>query len=57
MNVIEGYVPFAGYQTYYRTSITRGVSVVPSAQYIINPAYDPEVSNLWLLALRLRAVW
>jgi len=44
-------------ETYYRTSITRGLSVVPSTQYVINPAYEPEVSHLWLLALRLRAVW
>ena len=44
-------------ETYYRTPIVRGLSVVPSAQYILNPAYDPDVSNLWLLALRLRAVW
>jgi porin len=44
-------------ETYYRTSITRGVSVVPAAQYILNPAHEPEVSDLWLLAIRLRAVW
>ena len=44
-------------ETYYRTPIVRGLSVVPSAQYILNPAYDPDVSNLWLLAFRLRAVW
>jgi len=44
-------------ETYYRTYITRGLSVVPSLQYIRNPAYEPEEANLWLLALRLRAVW
>jgi porin len=44
-------------ESYYRTYIARGLSVVPSVQYILNPAYEPEVSDLWLLALRLRAVW
>jgi porin len=44
-------------ETYYRTPVVRGLSVVPAVQYIVNPAYDPETSNLWLLALRLRAVW
>jgi len=44
-------------ETDYRTPIVRGLSVVPSVQYIVNPAYDPDVSDLWLLALRLRAVW
>ncbi len=44
-------------ETYYRTSITRWLSVVPSVQYIRDPAWEPDVSNLWLLALRLRAVW
>ena len=44
-------------EAYYRTSITRGLSVVPSVQYILNPAYEPEEADLWLLALRLRAVW
>jgi porin len=44
-------------ETFYRTFITRGLSVIPSVQYIRDPAYDPSVSNLWLLALRLRAVW
>jgi len=44
-------------ESYYRTYIARGLSVVPSVQYILNPAYEPGVSDLWLLALRLRAVW
>ena len=44
-------------ETFYRTFITRGLSVIPSVQYIRDPAYDPSVSSLWLLALRLRAVW
>ena len=42
-------------ETYYRTYVTRGLSVVPSVQYIRNPAHEPAVSNLWLLAIRLRA--
>ena len=45
------------FESYYRTYIVRGLSVVPSVQYILNPAYEPDESDLWLLALRLRAVW
>jgi porin len=45
------------FETYYRTFLSRGLSVVPSVQYIRDPAYNPEISNLWLLGLRLRAVW
>jgi len=44
-------------ETYYRAYLTRGLSVVPSIQYIRNPAYNMDVSSLWLLGLRLRAVW
>lgn len=44
-------------ETYYRTYLSRGLSVVPSVQYILDPAYNLDVSNLWLLGLRLRAAW
>jgi len=44
-------------ESFFRTYIVGGLSIVPSVQYILNPAHEPEVSNLWLLALRLRAVW
>jgi len=44
-------------ETYYRTSIVPGLSVVPSVQYVLDPAYNPDVSNLWLMGIRLRAVW
>jgi len=45
------------FETYYRTHIVGSVSIVPSVQYVSDPAWNPELSNLWLLALRLRAVW
>jgi len=45
------------FETYYRTTIVPGLSVVPSVQYILDPAYNLEVSNLWLMGVRLRAVW
>ena len=42
-------------ETYYRVQLLPQVSIWPSFQYFINPAYQPEVANLWLLGLRLRA--
>jgi hypothetical protein len=31
--------------------------VVTSAQYVIDPANNPELASLWLIAVRLRAAW
>jgi porin len=45
------------FETYYRGYLAPGLSVVPSVQYILDPAYNPDVSNLWLMGIRLRAVW
>jgi porin len=44
-------------EAYYRASIVPGLSVVPSAQVILDPAENPGLASLWLLAVRLRAVW
>ena len=44
-------------EAYYRASIVPGLSVAPSAQFILDPADNPELASLWLLAVRLRAVW
>jgi porin len=44
-------------EAYYRTHISPGLSVAPSAQVVLHPADNPEISSLWLIAVRLRAVW
>jgi len=42
-------------ETYYRVQLIPQVSIWPSFQYFINPAYRTDKDNLWLLGLRLRA--
>lgn len=44
-------------ESYFRAHILPGLRVVPSFQYVVDPANDPELANLWLLGLRLRAAW
>ena len=44
-------------ETYYRVQLLSQVSIWPSFQYFINPAYRPEKENLWLLGLRMRAAF
>lgn len=42
-------------ETYYRVQLLPQVSIWPSFQWFVNPAYLPEKDNLWMLSLRLRA--
>lgn len=42
-------------ETYYRVQLISQVSIWPSFQLLVNPAYRPEEETLWLLGLRLRA--
>jgi porin len=43
-------------EAYYRVKLMSQVSIWPSFQYFINPAYRTDDNNLWLLGLRMRAV-
>jgi len=43
------------FETYYRVQFLPQVSLWPSFQWYINPAYLPEKDKLWMLSLRLRA--
>ena len=45
------------FEAYYRAAALPGLSVVTSAQYVIDPANNPELASLWLIAVRLRAAW
>jgi len=42
-------------ETYYRVQLLPQVSIWPSFQWLVNPAYLPDKDNLWMLSLRLRA--
>jgi len=42
------------FETYYRWQPVPDLQIVPSVQYILDPALDPTRDNLWLVGLRMR---
>jgi carbohydrate-selective porin OprB len=42
------------FETYYRIHPTPQLSIVPSVQYLVNPAYSRDKDALWVMALRMR---
>jgi porin len=42
------------FETYYRWQPVPDLQIVPSVQYILDPALDPTRDNLWLVGLRIR---
>jgi hypothetical protein len=44
-------------ETYYRWQALDHPQLVPSLQYIVDPAYNPEEDSLWVFAVRMRATF
>jgi len=44
-------------EAYYRVQFFHHLQIVPSVQYIIDPAYNQSVDDLWVLSLRARATF
>jgi len=45
------------FEAYYRLQLLRHVQIVPSVQFIDNPASSPTTDSIWVLSMRLRAAF
>jgi len=44
-------------EVFYRMQFFQHLQIVPSLQYIIDPAYNPSVQSVWIPSLRVRATF
>ena len=44
-------------EIYYRKNVSGILQIVPSAQFVVNPANLPEAHSGWILGVRMRAVF
>jgi len=44
-------------ETYYRVQVVPNLMIVPSAQFVIDPALDTTKDSLWILGLKIRAAF
>jgi len=44
-------------ETYYRAEVLSHLMIIPSAQFVIDPALDPTRESLWILGLKIRAAF
>ena len=44
-------------ETYYRAEVLSHLMIIPSAQFVIDPALDPTRDSLWILGLKIRAAF
>ena len=44
-------------EAYYRLQLFNHLQIAPSVQYIIDPAYNQAIDDLWVLGLRVRATF
>jgi len=45
------------FETYYKLQLLNHLQIVPSVQYVSNPAFDPTEDHLWVFAIRMRATF
>jgi porin len=39
---------------FYRFQLAQNLAITPSVQYLVDPAFNPDYSEVWLLGLRMR---
>ncbi len=42
---------------FYRFQLAQNLAITPSVQYLLDPAFNPEDSEIWLFGLRLRFIF